>query len=125
MELYEALQNGASRQKLIDDFIAQLHEAEERVERENKAKVEAEEKAKKAKKEKDEAELKAAYEAFKTASNKYWTVYKKVHPEDTWLVELMDSLLNKNTPTKNPNTYHVKYPTQNDDEVIRKFIDSL
>jgi len=26
MELYEALQNGVDRQKLIDDFVAQLHE---------------------------------------------------------------------------------------------------
>ena len=123
MELYEALQNGVDKQKLIDDFVAQLHEAETRIERENKAKAEAEERARKekelaAQKEKDAAALKKAYEELEEATNKYWSLYMKIVPEDSWLVDLINAFRNKNT-------YEVKYPTQNDDDIIRKFINSL
>lgn len=131
MELYEALQNGVSRQKLIDDFVAQLHEAEVQVERENKAKAEAEEKARKekelaAQKIKDTAALEEACEELKAATDKYWSLYVKIHPEDSWLVELIDAFRNKQIKdAKKVKTYQVKYPTQNDDDIIRKFINSL
>lgn len=123
MELYEALQNGVDRQKLIDDFVAQLHEAETRIERENKAKVEAEEKARK---EKDTAALEEAYKELEAASNKYWNLYAKVHPENSWLVELIDAFRNQESKkTKKPTTYQVKTPTKSEDEIIRQFINSL
>lgn len=128
MELYEALQNGVDKQKLIDDFVAQLHEAETRIERENKAKAEAEEKARKekelaAQKMKDIAALEDAYKQLEAASNKYWKLYAKVHPENAWLSQLIDAFIN-NKDAK-VNTYQVKTPTKSDDEVIRKFINSL
>lgn len=133
MELYEALQNGVDRQKLIDDFVAQLHEAETRIERENwaKAKAEAEEKARKekelaAQKMKDVAALEEAYKELEVASNKYWNLYTKVHPENSWLVELIDAFRNKESKkTKKPTTYQVKTPTKSEDEIIRQFINSL
>lgn len=123
MELYEALQNGVDRQKLIDDFVAQLHEAETRIERENKAKAEAEEKARK---EKDTAALEEAYKELEVASNKYWNLYAKVHPENSWLVELIDAFRNKESKkVKKPTTYQIKTPTKSEDEIIRQFINSL
>lgn len=134
MELYEALQNGVDKQKLIDDFVAQLHEAETRVEREKKAKAEAEEKARKekelaAQKMKDTAALEEAYKELEAASNKYWNLYTKVHPTNSWLAELLSPFLykqNKDEVDKlKANTYKVKYPTQSDEDIIRKFINSL
>ena len=132
MELYEALQNGVSRQKLIDDFVAQLHEAETRIECENKAKAEAEEKARKEKelatqKMQDTAALEEAYKELAAATDKYWNLYVKVHPENSWLVDLLEAFLNKQSKgEKKVNAYQVKYPpTQSDEEVIRKFINSL
>lgn len=131
MDFYEALQNGTPKQKLIDDFLAQLHEAEERVERENKAKAEAEEKARKEKElaaqKEDATALEEAYKELQAATNKYWNLYAKVHPESSWLVDLIDTLLNKqNKDEKKVNAYQVKHPlTQSDDEIIRKFINSL
>ena len=131
MELYEALQNGVDKQKLIDDFVAQLHEAETRIERENwaKAKAEAEEKARKekelaAQKMKDIAALKEAYKELEAATDKYWSLYAKVHPENSWLTELIDAIIN-NKDAKKVNTYQVRTPAKSDDEIIRKFINSL
>ena len=126
MELYEALQNGVDRQKLIDDFVAQLHEAETRIERENKAKAEAEEKALAAQKMKDTAALEEAYKELEVASTKYWNLYAKVHPENSWLVELIDAFRSKeNKKVKKPTTYQVKTLTKSEDEIIRQFINSL
>lgn len=130
MELYEALQNGTSRQKLIDDFVAQLSEAEERIERENKAKAEAEkarkEKELAAQKMKDTAALEEAYKELEAASIKYWNLYAKVYPENSWLVELIDAFRNKQTKdTKKVKTYQVRTPTKSEDEIIRQFINNL
>lgn len=130
MELYEALQNGTPKYKLIDDFVAQLNEAEERIERENKAKAEAEkarkEKELAAQKMKDTAALEEAREELKAATDKYWSLYVKMHPEDSWLVELIDAFRDKQIKdAKKVKTYQVKHPTQNDDDIIRKFINSL
>ena len=126
MELYEALQNGVDKQKLIDDFVAQLHEAETRIEREKKAKAEAEEKKLAAQKMKDVAALEEAYKELEVASNKYWNLYVKVHPENSWLVELIDAFRDKQTKdAKKVKTYQVKTPTKSEDEIIRQFINSL
>jgi len=67
---------------------------------------------------KDTAALKKAYEELEEVTNKYWSLYMKIVPEDSWLVDLINAFRNKNT-------YEVKYPTQNDDDIIRKFINSL